>query len=388
MTVFTTVITPSDIHDFRFKNPNKISSNIQYQIPPTNYLTIFQIQTYLADLANVPDDSYFNSVLSFSVSNNSFRSYHNSKLLKQHVDILWENIKLNKIDLNFSQFKMNDEVLQRILCVINHIQKHSNYGVFLSLTIPINKDFKIDDEYILLISKFHNDFVNFNMINIFILKNFKRKHLSWFEITKLIYKNVVSQLKQYDSKNELFIGSIEKYIGFVFDSDIIFNDEIKQNHLMQSLNLQKNLTESEVLDIWGWCNRLKIGQLQLHSYLSNSKKIFKLIQKHSHMFGNKQSLLSPRDMLFQLADEVGLGSITAPPIPLSSSFLLLSPPPLSTSTSSSSSSSSSLSTPCNKNNTFSIKELPSYETVILDKIMEYEREMNELVKLPSYRTMI
>jgi hypothetical protein len=405
MTVFTTIVNPSDIHDNRYHNPCKLSPTIQYQIPPTNYLTLFQIQQYISDLSVLPNSIHSNSILSFVISNNSFSSYKNATLLKQHLDILWENSKLQRIDLDFSQFKFREGILQRTIALTNHIQKISQYNVFLSLTIPISKDFKIDENFINLILRFQNEFINFSMLNFLIPKDLKKKNLSWLQITKLCYSNIIKQLNDYDTNHELFIGSIEKYIGFVFDSDIILNHpsissnkSLLTNHqnipnhslLRHSVKAtvkqnvihgeKKNLTEDDYIEIWNWCNTLKINQLQLRSYLSNSKHLNKLIEKNIKLFKNNESLLLPQDMLFKLADEVGVYNVTT------SNYN-------GNRWSHSNSSSISISSSSDDNSVKDIPTgflpgLPDYETAILDKITQYEHEMNTLIRLPSYKTTI
>ncbi|KAG0680291.1 hypothetical protein C6P40_004388 [Pichia californica] len=460
MTVFTTVINPADIHDTRYHNPSKISPTIQYQLPPTSYFTLYHIQQYINDLLLLPYNIHSNSIISFSISNTSLSSYKNSRLLKQHLDILWDNCKIQRLDLDFTQFKFRDGILQRVFAMINHIQKHGNYNIFLSITLPVDKNLMIPEEFIGLLLSFKEEFININMLNILIKKDLKRKNLSWLDITKLVYKNIILQLINYDSTKEIFIGSIEKYIGFLFDCDInisLSNYDIKNLNHLQSSQIQndeqnqkslhhshshsflkhnvkttvkqsvihgekRNMNELGFLQIWKWANDKNIGQIQFKSYLTNSKNIKNIIEKNINALSynpnnnlSNNKLILPHDFLFKLADEVGIKNIIKgnnQSDPVTYYFSQSSSSSRSGSTSSSSDDDDSIDTlntydsknnnhnnhnNNNYNNTYHnpvtiINDsntidpgLPDYETVMLQKVIEHERMMNALVKLPSYR---
>lgn len=440
MTVFTTVVCPADLHDARFHNPTKIAPTIQYQIQPTSYFTLYHIQQYINDLTLLPNRIHANSVLSFSVSNSSFSSYRTSCLLKQHLNILWENCKIQRIDLDFTQFKFKREILQRVVALTNHIQKHGKYNVFLSVTVPLDKDLVIPEEFIQILRRFKQEFISFSMLNILITKNLKRKNVEWLEMAKMAYKNVASQLRKYDAANEIFIGSIEKYIGLSFDCDVtpnIHHYDVKtleklisphssssysslNTHSMKTTVRQsvkhgekKNMSELDFLMIWKWANKAGLGQVQLKSYLANSKNVKKVIEKNLSLLkpnaGTDSSLTLPQDMLYRLADEVGIRNITT--------VNYLEPAPFEQPTSRSASTTSALSSTQSSSPSTSSTEtvntleptqmtalagrvaepvtlltvdneyqnsLPDYETAMLHKVQEHERMMNSLAKLPSY----
>lgn len=410
MTAFTTVVSPSDLRDSRYHNPTSISPTVQYQIPPSAYFTLFRLQQYINDLSSLPNKIHTNSVISFVISNSSLLSYKNSKALKNHVDILWDNSKINRLDLDFTQFKFKNGIIERLIAVINHIQKHGNYNVFTSLTIPIDKNLKIPEEFIDLLLIFKNEFINFNMINLLITKDSKRKNLNWVELTIQVYKNIIRQLKSYEFIHDIFIGSIAKYIGILYDCDIHptstkYDDisseplkNFKENHHVHGfLNVKqtvkhsvkhgerKNMSELEFLKIWNWANRERIGQIQVKSYLTNSKNVKKIIEKNSKFLAlDKHSLTLPHDLLFQLADEVGLSNT------MNSELFGRSNSTTTTDTLDSldpvTSPISDLNDPIiiiNDNN-FDMG-LPDYDAVIEQKIQEHEMMMNTLIKLPSYK---
>ena len=447
MTVFTTVVCPADIHDTRFHNPSRIAPTIQYQIQPTSYFTLYHIQQYINDLTLLPGRIHANSVLSFSVSNSSFSSYRTSCPLKQHLNILWENCKIQRIDLDFTQFKFKREILQRVVALTNHIQKHDKYNVFLSITVPLDKDLVIPEEFIQILRRFKQEFISFNMLNILITKSLKRKNVEWLEMAKIAYKNVAAQLRKYDETNEIFIGSIEKYIGLSFDCDVTPNThhyEVKtleklispnssssysslNTHSMKTTMRQsvkhgekKNMSELDFLMIWKWANNTGLGQVQLKCYLANSKNVKKVIEKNLRLLkrnpnlpntNTDNSLTLPQDMLYRLADEVGIRNVTTAnylePAPFGelTSRSASTPSALSSTQSSSSSTSSTDSvntlepaqrtvlaerlgesvTLLTDDNEYQ-HSLPDYETAMLQKVQEHERMMNSLVKLPSYAT--
>lgn len=434
MTVFTTIVNPADLRDTRFKKPTSLSPSIQYQIPPTPYFTLFHIQQYIADLASLPNKTHANSSISLSISNNSLSSYKNSRILKQHIDILWINSKIERIDLDFVQYKFREGILQRVLALINHVQKHSEYNAFCSITIPVDKDFQLSDDYITLLARFQEEFVYFSMINILIPKEFKRKHMSWFETVKLTHKNVSKQLKAYDSLNELFIGSIEKYLGFTFDCDVVpDHSQVDLNNLGKyssdvvtstapTIHMRthhsflkhsvkttvrqniihgekKNMHEVDLLKIWKWANEVDIGQIQVRSYLTNSKNIIKILDKNKAIFNNDNSLMLPKEMLFKLADEVGIkNTVTSNYDDICENIMFPSLRSKSTSSSSTENTLSTSNTVPSLNSSVDIapltivpdtdkadKGLPDYDTAMFEKMVEYEHEMNILIKLPSYK---
>lgn len=117
------------------------------------------------------------------------------------------------------------------------------------------------------------------------------------------------------------------------------------------------MSENEFKDIWKWGNKIKLGQIKLKSYLTNSKHILNLIENNNYLINNDYLML-PKNILFKLADELGLKNLT-----------------INNYNNNIDNSSSNL-----KN-----KQLPDYDTVILEKITEYEDSMNKLIKLPSYK---
>lgn len=402
MTVFTTIVNPADIRDNRYHNPCKLSPAIQYQVPPTAYFTLFHTQQHMNDLLTLPSETHARSVLSLVISNTSLVSYKKSSHMKQHFDILFENSKMERLDVDFTQFKFNDGVLTRVLALVNHVQKHHEYNVFVSLTIPVDKNYKIPDEFINLIARLHSEFISFNMINILITKELKQRHLSWFDTVVQTFVNVSQQLRDYDSNNEIFIGSISKYIGFTFDCDLI--PESSSSHpslrlhkasssslLRQSVKTtvkqsvihgeRKNMLEQELLKIWHWATHSNIGQIQIKSYLANSKNIKKVIERNLHVFRNGHALKLPKNFMFDLADEVGICNV------LTSNFAGSNSRNSSSSTGSSESSSPEPLSPAMTAIPDTIRSLPDYDTAMYDKIVEYEHQMNTLIRLPSYRTI-
>lgn len=361
MTVFTTIVKPDDLHDSRFYSPMKVSPTIEYQIQPISYLSLYHIQRYINDISIIPNKIHCNSVISISISNNSFLSYKKFNLLKQHIDILWINCKIQRLDLDFTQFTFKNQiVIQKIIAIINHLQKLNNYNLFSSISIPINKDLKINDEFLTLLSIFFkNEFIQFNLINFLIPKDFKRKNLNWLEMTKIVYLNISKQLKDFDKDNQIFIGNFSKYIGIIYDCDIVNNENNIKNTVRQNLRHgeRRNMSENEFKDIWKWGNKIKLGQIKLKSYLTNSKHILNLIENNNYLINNDYLML-PKNILFKLADELGLKNLT-----------------INNYNNNIDNSSSNL-----KN-----KQLPDYDTVILEKITEYEDSMNKLIKLPSYK---
>lgn len=456
MTVYTTVVSPADLHDTRYHKPTRVSPTLQYQIPPTSYFTLYHIQQYINDLTLLPNKVHANSVLSFCISNSSFASYKASCSLKQHLNILLENSKIRRVDLDFTQFRFKKEIMQRVVALTNHIQKHGNYNVFLSITVPVDKDLLIPEEFIDILQRLKQEFISFSMINILVTKNVKRKNVEWLEMAKLAYQNVATQLRNYDAANEIFIGSIEKYIGLSFDCDVTPNTyhyDVKtldslispsshtapnsysvlnaHRHRMTTTVKQsvkhgekKNMSELDFLMIWKWANDRGLGQVQLKSYLANSKNIRKLIEKNLPLLRNNPNfpnaktencLTLPQDMLFRLADEVGIRNVTTTnykePAPFGdlSSRSASTPSAVYSSLSRCSSNSSpdtvnsvgsaqitALVERLGESNTFiandndfqltSISGLPDYETAMLQKVQEHEIMMNSLVKLPSYAT--
>lgn len=369
MTVFTTIISPNDCNDNRFLNPNKISPNIDYQLPPFTFLSIYHIQKYLNDILSIPCKIHSNSTLSLIISNNSLKGYKNSKTLNNNFDILLENSKLFRLDLDFTQFKFNSGILTRIFSLINHLQKKFQYNLFLSLTLPINKNYLLDDEFLSLIVRFNNEFININMINLLITKDSKLKTLTWFEIFQKTYLNISLQLKNLDHKDEIFIGNIEKYLGFVFDGDIIPSIENENNPLSLTNSVKnsvrqhvihgerKNMNELEFLKIWNYLNYWKIKQFKIKCYLNNCSNINKLINKLSSQLNNNEKLLLPKDFLIELANEMKTYDNNNDTDSLSSIEQL---------------------------NIIEPKTPPPYDKAIEDKIRENEYFLNKLIKLPSY----
>ncbi|GAV27714.1 hypothetical protein PMKS-001182 [Pichia membranifaciens] len=174
------------------------------------------------------------------------------------------------------------------------------------------------------------------------------------------------------------------------------------------------------LMIWKWANNTGLGQVQLKCYLANSKNVKKVIEKNLRLLkrnpnlpntNTDNSLTLPQDMLYRLADEVGICNVTTAnylePAPFGelTSRSASTPSALSSTQSSSSSTSSTDSvntlepaqrtvlaerlgesvTLLTDDNEYQYS-LPDYETAMLQKVQEHERMMNSLVKLPSYAT--
>lgn len=335
------------------------------------------------DLSTIPANTHDNSILSLIISNTSLSSYKKSSTMKHHFNILYENSKIQRLDLDFTQFKFRNGILSRILALVSHVRKHHQYNVFLSLTIPVDKNFKIPDEFLALISKFHTELISFNMINILITKDLKPRHSSWFDIVLETFSNVSQQLRNLDSNNEIFIGSIYKYLAFTFDCDVIPDSTtFNSYHLTHSVKTavkhtvihgeRKNMTELELLKIWQWATNSKIGQIQIKSYLTNSKNIKTILEKNQTTFNNNHQLKLPMDLMIDLADEV---STTTPSNSRSSSIIPEMEEAL---------------TPKLSPTLQGMRSLPDYETAMLEKMTENELENgleNPLIKLPSYRTI-
>lgn len=308
MTVLSMSINPGDYHDSRCLNPTAILSTIQYQIQPLKYFTLPLLQQYVTDINNIPASVHANSVLSFCISNTSFQRYENLSLLKSHIDILWENCKLQRVNFDFTQCQLsNIGITERIITIVSHIQKHKNYNVFVSVSLPINKELTLSTEYLDLLLQFKAELININMVNLLIPKEIKKKSISWPEMVNQMHANVTKQLKQVDSDGLMFIGDINKYIGISFDCDISTNSNSLLTSAVRNNIIhgeKKNMSQLDFLSIWKWCNMNNIGHVEFKWYLSNCKNLNMVLQRYAPIVQNHEHLPLPQEMIANTVEEM------------------------------------------------------------------------------------
>lgn len=369
MTVFTTIINPEDFHDPRFHSPTLVSPTVQFQLLPMRYLTTYNLQHYLFDIHRLPAETHNNSILSVAISNVSFEGYGSINLLKDQFDILWDNSKLKRLDIDFTRFSFKDRIFGRVVSLINHILKNTEYNAFLSVTLAIEKNMNLSDESMKILNLLHAEYININMINLLVPKEFKRRGKTWADMLKTILSNVEMQLRGYDAENTHFIGNIEKYIGITLDCDITNDDISSIRHSVRNTVIhgeRKNITDDELMVIWNWSNNIGLGQLQIKSYLTNSKNVKKFLERNQLRLQNYNSLTLPKDALLQLANEVSGGrSLSMASVESIVTIDDYVPIPY-----------------------FEVQRgLPDYETALNDKVNEFnfsENDNNTLQKLPSY----
>lgn len=301
MTVLSTSIAPGDYHDSRCITPCGVSTTVQYQIPSIKRFSISHLQQFVTDISRLPDSVHANAVLGFRISNVSFTEYDSINLLNNHIDILWENCKLRRLDLDFTQCHFSDAlVVERVIKILSHIQKRHNYNVFVSITLPVNRNFSVDKQYADLLSQFKEELVNVCMINLLIPKEIKRKSMSWPEMVRQVFNNVTKQIRDIDNDGSMFVGHLNKYLGVVFDCDISANaGSVIASAVRKSVihGERKNMSHMDFLSIWDWCRRNKIGQVQLKWYLSNSRNLDHVLKQYAHILRNTETLPLPQELL-------------------------------------------------------------------------------------------
>ncbi|ONH75982.1 hypothetical protein BOH78_1319 [Pichia kudriavzevii] len=227
----------------------------------------------------------------------------------------------------------------------------------------------LSDESMKILNLLHAEYININMINLLVPKEFKRRGKTWADMLKTILSNVEMQLRGYDAENTHFIGNIEKYIGITLDCDITNDDISSIRHSVRNTVIhgeRKNITDDELMVIWNWSNNIGLGQLQIKSYLTNSKNVKKFLERNQLRLQNYNSLTLPKDALLQLANEVSGGrSLSMASVESMVTIDDYVPIPY-----------------------FEVQRgLPDYETALNDKVNEFnfsENDNNTLQKLPSY----
>ncbi|TID30969.1 hypothetical protein CANINC_000415, partial [Pichia inconspicua] len=244
---------------------------------------------------------HLNTVLGLRISNVSFNEYENTGVLKNHMDILWENCKLRRLDFDFTQCHLLDVlILDRIIEILAHIQKHHNYNVYVSVSLPINKNLVLDDQYLDILSRFKKELVNICMVNVLIPKELKRKSMSWPEMVKQVFQNLTQQIREIDSDGSMFVGKLNKYLGVIFDCDVSSIDGSTLTSAVRKSVIhgeRKNMSHMDFLNIWEWCRRNEIGHLQLKWYLSNSKNLDQVMRQYRNVLINNENLPLPQELL-------------------------------------------------------------------------------------------
>lgn len=297
MPAFTTSALAADIHDGEFTRPPKIGA-FQYQIPPSKVYA--NVDNMAADIGGELQPQ----CLSLVFSNLSLEKYTIAGKLENDINAL--RCGLERLDLDFTQLtRKSKKLVDRASRAVNHVQHICDYGLFVSVTVPVGADLRIPQLHIQVINTLLEQFVNVQMINVLITKGLKQRNVTWPSLIRQAFSNASIQLQSIFTTGP-FPGKIAKYFGLVLDCDVALNAVSPLKSTVRQILVhgdRKNIHEHELLEIWRWICANGGGQLMLKVYPSNSKNVHEFITNNAVELSASQPLPLPADMLNVLIAE-------------------------------------------------------------------------------------